>query len=156
MNWMIVHSYGNRVEADMAVSLLAASGIEAIINGGDMGGTNPLYSYSFGVNVLVEESNVKEATTLLDEQAKNNRGSRPVPAPLTVRTRIFSFAMQFFWLCTAVSFVAMIAEPTVTNKMSGTFLILLLAVYGLSFMTTIAYVMSKRADESRHRQESVD
>lgn len=155
MNWKIVHSYGNRIEADMAVALLASSGIEGMISGGDMGGTNPLYSYSFGVNVLVEEGNFEDATSILKEQAQNNHADKPAPIPITGSTRILLHAMQIFWFCSIISFFVGAVEPAFIRVMDGMFTTLMLCLFMLSFILTIAYVMSKRAAERRRRESMI-
>lgn len=66
MNWVIVRSFGNRVEAELAVAMLDSCGIKAMVNGDDQGNQNAFLAQAFGVNVLTLEEHRSEAAAILD------------------------------------------------------------------------------------------
>jgi hypothetical protein len=64
---VVVHSFGSRPEADMAVSALDAAGIDAIIQADSGGGMRPHLAWAgVGFQILVREEDLIEARNILD------------------------------------------------------------------------------------------
>jgi hypothetical protein len=65
-NLVVVQVYGTRPEADLAKSVLASAGIDAITTADTAGGMREHLAWSgAGFQVLVREDNAKEARELL-------------------------------------------------------------------------------------------
>ena len=68
---IVVHTFGNQTEADIAVSALDAAGIDAIIMADTVGGTRPhVAATGRGFQVLVREEDLIEARDILDLPAR--------------------------------------------------------------------------------------
>jgi hypothetical protein len=68
---VVVHAFGSRPEADMAVSALDAAGIDAIIQADSGGGMRPHLAWAgVGFQILVREEDLTEARNILDLPAK--------------------------------------------------------------------------------------
>jgi hypothetical protein len=68
---VVVHSFGSRPEADMAVSALDAAGIDAMIQADTGGGMRPHLAWAgVGFQVLVREEDLSDARDILDLPAK--------------------------------------------------------------------------------------
>jgi len=68
---VVVHAFGSRPEADMAVSALDAAGIDAIIQADSGGGMRPHLAWAgVGFQILVREADLTEARDILDLPAK--------------------------------------------------------------------------------------
>jgi len=68
---VVVHAFGSRPEADMAVSALDAAGIDAIIQADSGGGMRPHLAWAgVGFQILVREEDLLEARNILDLPAK--------------------------------------------------------------------------------------
>jgi hypothetical protein len=68
---VVVHAFGSRPEADMAVSALDAAGIDAIIQADSGGGMRPHLAWAgVGFQILVREEDLIEARNILDLPAK--------------------------------------------------------------------------------------
>jgi Putative prokaryotic signal transducing protein len=67
---VVVHTFGNRQEADLATGALAAAGIEAIIQADSGGGMQPSIAWAGGVQVIVRAADAKAARAILDEPAR--------------------------------------------------------------------------------------
>ena len=63
---VVVHSFGVRVEADLAQSALEAAGIESMVRGDDAGGAQPGLWTAAGVQVLVRSEDAQAARDVLD------------------------------------------------------------------------------------------
>jgi putative signal transducing protein len=63
-----IGSFATRTEAEIVVGRLESDGIEAWVNADDAGGAFP-FSLSGGVQVLVDESDVEEASRLLADSS---------------------------------------------------------------------------------------
>ena len=64
---VVVHAFGSRPEADMAVSALDAAGIDAIIQADSGGGMRPHLAWAgVGFQILVREEDLIEARNILD------------------------------------------------------------------------------------------
>ena len=50
---VVVHSFGNRAEADLAKSALEAAGIDALVRSDDAGGLRPHMTFVNGAELLV-------------------------------------------------------------------------------------------------------
>jgi len=69
---VVVHAFGSRPEADMAVSALDAAGIDAIVQADTGGGMRPHLAWAgVGFRVLVREDDLDEARDILDLPAKS-------------------------------------------------------------------------------------
>ena len=64
---MIVRTFSDRGEAEIARSLLETEGIAALVSADDMGGNNPALDFSSGLQLVVESADVVRARELLDE-----------------------------------------------------------------------------------------
>jgi Putative prokaryotic signal transducing protein len=68
---VVVHAFGSRPEADMAVSALDAAGIDAIIQADSGGGMRPHLAWAgVGFQILVREEDLLEARNILDLPAE--------------------------------------------------------------------------------------
>jgi hypothetical protein len=67
--YVVVETFINEVEAELAQATLAAAGIESFLKYEDIGGMLPPLQESGGVRVLVRPSNLEEAKALLSQQA---------------------------------------------------------------------------------------
>ena len=68
---IVVHSFGSRPEADMAVSALDAAGIDAMIQADTGGGMRPHLAWAgVGFQVLVREEDLSDARDILDLPAQ--------------------------------------------------------------------------------------
>ena len=64
---VVVHSFGTRPEADMAVSALDAAGIDAMVQADSGGGMRPHLAWAgVGFQVLVREEELAQARDVLD------------------------------------------------------------------------------------------
>jgi hypothetical protein len=70
---VVVHAFGSRPEADIAVSALDAAGIDAIIQADSGGGMRPHLAWAgVGFQVLVREEDLSAARDILDLPARPN------------------------------------------------------------------------------------
>ena len=63
---VVVRTFSDRIDADLAQSALGAAGIESMIRGDDAGGVQPGLWASAGVAVLVREEDATNAREILD------------------------------------------------------------------------------------------
>ncbi len=66
--WISIQSFPNRIDAELAKSLLTSFGIQAMTQPDDAGGVYPSLSLVAGVRLLVPENQAEEATRLLGKQ----------------------------------------------------------------------------------------
>ena len=72
-NLVCVKTFADRLQADMAKSLLEANGITASVSADDMGGMRPDLAFtSGGVKLFVLDDNADKALALLNEDAIEN------------------------------------------------------------------------------------
>ncbi len=72
-NLVCVKTFADRLQADMAKSLLEANGITASVSADDMGGMRPDLAFtSGGVKLFVLDDNAAKALALLNEDAIEN------------------------------------------------------------------------------------
>lgn len=69
-DWVVVRTFANHIEADLASSALAAAGIDASIRADDCGG---VYPFKGGVELLVAQDEAALAAEVL------NTGALDVP-----------------------------------------------------------------------------
>ena len=67
---VVVHTFNNRQEADLAVSALEAAEIDAMITEDSAGGMRPSISFVEGVAVLVRAEDEQAARDVLELPAK--------------------------------------------------------------------------------------
>ena len=67
---VVVRTFNDRIEAELAQSALEAAGIESMVRGDDAGGTQPGLWASEGVAVLVREEDAVAAREILDVEPK--------------------------------------------------------------------------------------
>ena len=65
-----VHTFPDRIEADLAVSALRAAGIHAMVAGDDAGGVQPGLWEARGVAVFVRRDDEEAARDVLDTAAR--------------------------------------------------------------------------------------
>ena len=71
-NLVVVHAFGSRPEADMAVSALEAADIDAMVQSDAGGGMRPSIAWAgVGFQVLVREQDLADARNVLDLPAKS-------------------------------------------------------------------------------------
>ena len=63
---VVVRTFSDRIEADLAQSALEAAGIESMIRGDDAGGLQPGLWVGTGVDLLVREEDAGTAREILD------------------------------------------------------------------------------------------
>ena len=64
---VVLRTFSNRHEADLAVGYLHSCGVPAIVMGDDCGGLRPELSQSLGVRILVSPDREAEGERLLDK-----------------------------------------------------------------------------------------
>ena len=64
MELVVIKTFLNRIEADLAKGALEANGIEAIIRADDAGGTRPSL-WTGGIELLVRAEDVEAASVVL-------------------------------------------------------------------------------------------
>jgi hypothetical protein len=64
-----VHTFPDRIEADLAASALEAAGIECMVAGDDAGGTQPGLWEGRGVAVIVRREDERAAREILETAA---------------------------------------------------------------------------------------
>lgn len=67
---VVVRTFNDRIEAELAQSALEAAGIESMVRGDDAGGVQPGLWTSEGVDVLVREEDAANAREILDVEPK--------------------------------------------------------------------------------------
>ena len=67
---VVVHTFNNRQEAELAVSALEAAEIDAMIKEDSAGGMRPSLSWVEGVEVIVRAEDEKAARDVLELPAK--------------------------------------------------------------------------------------
>ena len=69
-----VKTYPDRLEADLAKSLLEANGIKASVSADDAGGMRPDLGFtSGGVKLLILDENTDKAVELLGKESTNDK-----------------------------------------------------------------------------------
>ena len=69
---VIVRTFTNRGEAEIACSLLEAEGISAVVMSEERGGLTPSLDFTSGVPLLVESDDADRARELLDEEVSED------------------------------------------------------------------------------------
>jgi len=67
---VVVATFGDRSEADLAKGALEAAGIEAFVRSDDSGGMRPAMTFSNGAQLIVRAGDVDAAREILDTPAK--------------------------------------------------------------------------------------
>ena len=65
IDFIKIMTFSSRHEAELAKGLLSVNGINAVVFGDDYGGIQPALSFSTGVQLMVKEEDVEEATRIL-------------------------------------------------------------------------------------------
>jgi hypothetical protein len=73
---VVVHTFGTRQEADVALSALSAAGIEAMARSDDSGGLRPHMAFVNGVEIVVRAEDESAARDVLDLPAEKSSGIR--------------------------------------------------------------------------------
>jgi hypothetical protein len=81
-------TFTSRVEADLAVRILAESGIDAHVSSGDAGGAIPSMQPLLGVRLQVANQDAAKAEVLVGELDLNPPAPQP---PLSLRERILTW-----------------------------------------------------------------
>jgi len=69
---VVVHTFNNRSEADLAKSALEAAGIDAMVQADDGGGMRPAMAWAgSAIHILVRTEDAETAREILDLPAKN-------------------------------------------------------------------------------------
>jgi hypothetical protein len=66
----LLKTYSNRIDAELAKSFLASSGIKSMITADDAGEMYPAASVYWGVKLFVNENNFEIANSLLNSSGK--------------------------------------------------------------------------------------
>ena len=72
---VILRTYNNQFDADLARTTLEAAGIESVFRSDDCGGRGPNLSFIRGIHILVRSADAEDARAILDFDAT---GSEPV------------------------------------------------------------------------------
>lgn len=67
---VVISTFLDRIEADLAQSALEAAGIESVVHSDDSAGLYPNLSMSNGVDLLVREADAERAAEVLTEFAQ--------------------------------------------------------------------------------------
>ena len=68
-NAVVLETFPNRIEAEMAAGLLEAEGIEAWVMADDAGGTYPMLQFVRGVRLMVAQEDEARAREILAAMA---------------------------------------------------------------------------------------
>jgi hypothetical protein len=79
-----VERFSDRMMAEGAKSVLAASNIAATISGGDLAGTNPFLAATFGIDLLVDEEDLEAATQILRGDLSQGEAAPSASSPALV------------------------------------------------------------------------
>ena len=63
---VVVRTYANTVEADLAASWLEAGGVDTMVLADDVGGTYPMFQATRGVKLMVRAEDEDRAKEILD------------------------------------------------------------------------------------------
>ncbi|HEV8598983.1 MAG TPA: DUF2007 domain-containing protein [Gemmatimonadales bacterium] len=66
---VVLKTYTNRAEAELAQGILQANGIDALVSSDDAGGMQPWLQLALGVRLLVHHEDALRAAWLLEPQA---------------------------------------------------------------------------------------
>ncbi|MDR1988913.1 MAG: DUF2007 domain-containing protein [Acidobacteriaceae bacterium] len=66
MAQIVIRTFTNHIDADLASSALAAAGIQSFISADDAGGMRPSMWMPQGVRLLVDEADANDATEILN------------------------------------------------------------------------------------------
>ncbi len=75
---VVLETFSNRIEAEMAAGLLESEGVEALVLADDAGGTYPMLQFVRGVRLLVFKEDEARAKEILAAMAQPGE---PVPEP---------------------------------------------------------------------------
>jgi hypothetical protein len=67
---IVLETFPNRIEAEMAAGLLEAEGIEALVMADDAGGTYPMLQFVRGVRLIVFKEDEARAKEILAAMAQ--------------------------------------------------------------------------------------
>jgi hypothetical protein len=67
---IVLETFSNRIEAEMAAGLLESEGIEAMVMADDAGGTYPMLQFVRGVRLLVFKEDEARAKEILAAMAE--------------------------------------------------------------------------------------
>ncbi len=67
---VVVATFGDRQEAELAKGALAAAGIDAVVRSDDSGGMRPAMTFSNGAQLIVRAVDAEPARDILDIPAK--------------------------------------------------------------------------------------
>jgi len=67
---VVVRTFGDRIEAELAQSALEAAGIESMVRTDDMGGLRPHMALTNGVGLLVRSEDAQQADQILGTPAR--------------------------------------------------------------------------------------
>jgi hypothetical protein len=67
---VILETFSNRIEAEMAAGLLESEGIEAMVMADDAGGTYPMLQFFLGVRLMVFKEDEARAKEILAAMAE--------------------------------------------------------------------------------------
>ena len=67
---VVVATFADRPEAELAKGALEAAGIEAVVRSDDSGGLRPAMTFSNGAHLIVRERDAEAAREILDIPAK--------------------------------------------------------------------------------------
>ncbi len=95
----VIATYPNRSAADIARGVLEAEGIDAHIVTDDAGGLHPELAMNQGVNLVVRESEVRHARSILGLDEVSTSGSKPRHGR---RTKFIAGALAFMVLAAVV------------------------------------------------------
>ena len=71
---VVVRTFNDRIEADLAASALNAAGIESMIRDDDAGGMQPALALTNGVQLLVHADDAAAAGEILDGASRDVPG----------------------------------------------------------------------------------
>ena len=67
---IVLETFSNRIEAEMAAGLLESEGIEAIVRADDAGGAYPMLQFVRGVRLMVAQEDEARAREILAAMAE--------------------------------------------------------------------------------------
>jgi len=67
---IVLETFSNRIEAEMAAGLLEAEGIEAMVRADDAGGAYPMLQFVRGVRLMVAQEDEARAREILAAMAQ--------------------------------------------------------------------------------------
>ena len=147
-----VRSFNSRAEADVAATLLSASGIKSVVVGGEPYPNSPCSL----AHITVDASDIEVATALIAKYAENNNAN-PIPlGPMPPGLRRFLRVVQLLWFSQLLVLIFVVGNVEVRSTLSEEVTVSLWSLNIFTYLATISFVGVKRSSERYRRMQNMD